>query len=548
MECPRDLREFLKRLDERGKLYRFSDPINKDTELYPVFRVQQRGLPDHERKALLFDNVHGAKGNHYDMSVFPGAYAASEEMLMIGFGCDSYQEGLERWHQARSKPIEPAIVDRGPVQQTVMMGDDLKKVGLDIFPVPVEEPGFSGMLRLGLPFTTKDPETGERNTGAYNAFFKARDRMQAAPSPGSQSMVYHWRKARARGEPLPVAIVIGPDLPTMGAASASLPYGVDEFAVAGGFFGAPLEMVRCKTVPLEVPAHAEAIVEGLMSTTMAEPRLPFGEYPGYIHSDLTVRPVLNITAITYRDNPIFTPVLVGMPPSDTSMVWGFVHAGDLLHRLKHERGLKVAETYYPQDAGGSTFCVVRMDESATPEDGVAIFEELQKGRGAGSRYTIIVDHDIDVRDADTLIWALTFRAARQRDFSFLPTGGGGLDPSGSPAGNGHGVMSAQGTEPDFVRITINATRKWAYPPVALPRKQYMDRALRIWEGQKGLPRPRMRTPWYGYELGFWTDELQHYADLITGGDYLKLGAEMEEYQVPITEEMIGPNTDRTLGR
>jgi UbiD family decarboxylase len=226
MECPRDLREFLKRLEEKGKLYRFSDPINKDTELYPFFRVQERGLPDHERKALLFDNVFGAKGNHYDgWSVFPGAYASSEEIMMIGLGCESYQEGLERWHQAREHPIDPVIVDRGPVQENVMVGDDLKRVGLDIIPVPVEEPGFSGMLRLGLPFTTKDPETGARNTGAYNAFFKARDRMQAAPSPGSQSVAHHWRKARERGEPLPVAIVIGPDVPTMGAASASLPGG-----------------------------------------------------------------------------------------------------------------------------------------------------------------------------------------------------------------------------------------------------------------------------------------------------------------------------------
>lgn len=546
MECPRDLREFLQRLEERGKLYRFSDPINKDTELYPVFRVQQRGLPDHERKALVFDNVFDAKGNHYQMPVFPGAYAASEEILMIGFGCETYQEGLERWHRAREHPIDPVIVDRGPVHENVMVGDDLKRVGLDIFPAPVEEPGFSGMLRLGLPIITKDPVTGVRNVGTYNAFLKARDRLQAAIGPGAHAMAYHWKTARQRGEPLPVAIVIGPDLPTMGASSASLPYGVDELAVAGGFFGAPIELVPCKTIPLEVPARAEAVVEGLMSTDTVEPRLPFGEFPGYIQSDLTVRPVLDVTAITYRNDAIFTPVLVGMPPSDTSMVWGFVHAGDQLHHLKYECRLPVAEVYYPQLGGGSTFCVVRMAESATPEDGQAVVAELERRRGAG-KYTVVVDHDIDLRDADALIWALSFRTARKRDFTFIPTGNGGLDPSGSPAGSGRGRMSAQGTESDFTRVVINATRKWAYPPVALPRKPYMDRALQIWQSRADLPTPRMRSPWYGYELGYWTEELQRFADLITAGDYLKLGDEMAELQQPLTEEMVGRNVDRSGG-
>ncbi|MPZ14630.1 MAG: hypothetical protein GEU73_09455 [Chloroflexi bacterium] len=546
MDCPRDLREYLERLDERGLVYRFSDPINKDTELYPVFRVQQRGLPDHERKALLFDNVHGAKGNRYDMAVFPGAYAASEAMLAIGLGCETYQDGVERWHQARAHPIDPVIVDDGPVHENVMVGDDLRRVGLDVFPVPVEEPGFSAVNRLGLPIITKDPVTGIRNTGTYNAFLRARDRLQAAIGPGAHAMAYHWKTARERREPLPVAILIGPDVPTMATSSASLPYGVDELAVAGGFFGSPLELVRCKTIPLEVPAYAEAVVEGLMSTDTVEPRLPFGEYPGYIQSDLTVRPVLHVTAITYRNDAIFTPILVGMPPSDTSMVWGFAHAGDRLHHLKYERGFPVAEVYYPQQGGGSTFCVIRMTESASPDDAQAVVEELEKRRGA-DKYTIVVDHDIDVRDADALIWALSFRTARKRDFTFIPMPNGGLDPSGSPAGTGRGRMSALGTEPDFTRVVINATRKWAYPPVALPRKPYMERALQIWESHGDLPRPQMRSPWYGVELGHWSKDLQRYADMITAGEYLKLGDEMAELQEPIKEEMVGRNIDRSAG-
>src|SRR5581483_4398649 len=328
----RDLRDYMEQLERRGMLYRFTEQINKDSELYPVFRVQQRGLPDEARKALLFTNVVDAKGNHFDMPCLAGAYAASEAILRVGLGIESHTEGLERWHYARENPIEPVLVDSGPVQENVMTGDELKTLGLSMLPVPVEEPGFSGMLRCGLPMISKDPETGIRNVGTYNAFLKAPDRMQAAIGPGAHAMAYHWKKARERGEALPIAIVIVCDVPTMAVGSASIPYGADELGVAGAYAGQAMELVRCKTIPLEVPAYAEAVIEGVMSTTVVEPRLPFGEYPGYIHSDLTVRPIFNVTAITYRNGATFTPVLVGMPPSDTSVVWGFVHAAEVYHR------------------------------------------------------------------------------------------------------------------------------------------------------------------------------------------------------------------------
>lgn len=541
----RDLRDFIQRLEERGKLYRFREPIVKETELYPVFRVQQRGLPDSERKALLFENVVGVKGNPYEMPCLAGAYSASDAILLIGLGCETYQEALERWYEALVRPIDPVLVDSGPVQEHVLLGDDLKNRGLDIFPVPVEEPGFSGMLRTGLPMITRDPVTGIRNVGTYNAFLKARDRMQAAIGPGAHAMAYHWKAARERREGLPLAIVIGCDVPTMAVSSASIPYGVDELAVAGGFVGAPLELVRCRTIPLEVPAYAEAVIEGIMSTEIVEPRLPFGEYPGYIHSDLTVRPVFNVTAITHRTGAIFTPVLVGMPPSDTSVVWGFGHAAQMYYRLRYEGGFPVEEVAYPDTGGGNDLCVIRLSESATPDQAQAIVGELEQRRGGAGKYTVLVDYDIDVHDPECLLWAMSFRTARRRDFTFAPSHGGGLDPSGSPAGAGHGRLSAQGEEPDFTRIIINATRKWPYPPVALPRKPYMDHALEIWAQHPDLPSPRMRQPWYGYPLGYWPDELQGYADMIVRGDYLQLGQEMEELQRPLTDTMMVRNTDRS---
>lgn len=531
----RDLHEFVSLLEARGKLHRFTRPINKDTELYPVFRVQQRGLSDAERKVLLFENVVGAKGNRYQMPVLAGVYGASEEIVGLGLGFSDPVEGLEKWHEALAHPLEPVLVDSGSVQEEVMVGEEVKRLGLDILPVPVEEPGFSGVLRTGLPMITRDPESGVRNVGTYNGFLRARDRLQAAIGPIHDAMAYHWQTARRRGEPLPLAIVIGCNPEIMAFSSAELPYGFDELGAAGGLAGTPVELVRCKTIPLEVPAHAEAVIEGYMSTDTVEPRLPFGEYPGYIHVDLNVRPVFHVTAITHRRDAMFTAVLVGFPPSDTSVMWGFVHAGMMYHHLKYEQGLPIEEVYFPDLGGGSAFAIVRISDGLSQEQVQTVVDTCARYRMA--KWMVVVDYDVNVRDPELLIWALSFRTAAREDFTFVPARFGGLDPSSAPTGSGRGKMGSGGDR-EQVRVVINATRKWPYPPVALPKRPYMERALEIWREERGLPQPHMRVPWYGYTLGYWTDELQRYADLIVQGEYLKIGDEMLELQEPVREEMI----------
>jgi UbiD family decarboxylase len=139
------------------------------------------------------------------------------------------------------------------------------------------------------------------------------------------------------------------------AGSADIPYGMDELAVAGGIAGAPVELVRCKTIPLEVPAYAECIIEGIISTETVEPRLPFGEYPGYINVDYNVRPVMQVTAVTHRRDAMFTPVLVGFPPSDTNAVWGFCQSAMMYEHLRYGCPFPVDEVYCPQRAAATTF-------------------------------------------------------------------------------------------------------------------------------------------------------------------------------------------------
>lgn len=518
-----DLRQFVSFLERRGKLARLSRTFDKDTEIIPFYRMELLGLPAEQRKALLFERVTGATGRLFDMQVLAGCYGASDEMLLLGLGCETYADALEQLHRGMGEPIPPVTVGNGPVHEVVHTGSEIAETGLDILPSPVEEVGFSGVIRTGMPQITRDPETGKVNVGTVNGFFLSRDRIVIGMSPNRDAKG-HLAAAQRRGEELPLAIVIGctPDLMVTG--STQLPYATapDELSVAGGLSGQPIEMVRCKSIPLEVPAYAEAVIEGYISPTETGPSLPFGEYPGYMRAELNVSPLMRVTAITHRKQAMFTPLTVGFWPNDSNTLAGFGRSALVYHRLKYELGLPVNEVYAPQAAGGTTCCLIQVPEG-TPQD--TVWEILEAAKNATYfKYCIALDEDGDLRSLDYLLWALCFSSRPMRDIRIVPGGGGGnLDPSIAPAGSGRG----KGTFTDGLNdatALINATRKFAYPPVALPERSYMEHARKLWQ-EAGLPPVNLRQPWHGYTLGFWPAELERYAADLVLGKYVDVGAQ-----------------------
>ena len=533
----RDLRGFLDDLESRGMLYRFKEPIDKDRELLPLMRVQLRGLPDADRKVLLFEDVRSAAGQRYDMRVVGGVYGLTEEVVALGMGCASTSEMLERWHLALERPLPPKLVDSGPAHEVVHLGEELQNLGLDEIPVPLEDPGFSQVIRTGLPMITRDPETGITNVGTYNGFLRDRTRLVAAIGGGHDAMRYHWQAARRQHGDMPLAIVIGATPNVMLVGSAPIPYGIDELGVAGAMVGEPLEVVACKTVPLEVPANAEIVIEGLVSTEVLEPRLAFGEYPGYLNMERNNRPIMRVTAITHRKQALFTPVLVGFPPSDTNAVWGAANAGVLYHRLRYERRLPIEEVFFPQMGGGNDFCLVRMRDGGGDRAPDVLQAAAQLHRGI--KYAVAVDHDVDIRDPELVIWALSFRVNPERDLKVQGGRSAGLDPSSGPTGSSKGKMETADPKREYFQVLIDATTKGAYPPVALPARPYMERATEIWRRQPGLAEPHPRHPWHGYALGFWSEEDQRLADLMVEGDYKAVGRIAAELQVK-TDEVLGP--------
>src|SRR5690606_9354809 len=204
------------------------------------------------------------RGRKYRFPVVVGALAGNQAIYCIGMQVEAAEVNA-RWEQAIAKPIPPRVVEKAPCQEVVIEGEALKGPGrgLDSLPIPVSTPGFDSAPTLtATNVITKDPETGIQNHGTYRAGLKAPDRcvVRMATRVGGAGGYRHYLKHQKRGErAMPCAIVLGAPPCVAFVAPMKLPIDLDEIGVAGGVAGAPIRMVRAKTVDLLVPADAEIV-------------------------------------------------------------------------------------------------------------------------------------------------------------------------------------------------------------------------------------------------------------------------------------------------
>ncbi len=530
MDYYSDIREFIAALEEAGMLRRIRRQIVKETELLPLHRLQYRGLPDEKRKVLLFENVVDVEGQKYFASVAAGLYGVSEQVYALGVKYKP-EELRERWYRALQYPIEPELVSSGPVHEVVHVGKELEDMGLDEIAPPVEEPGFSGSIRTGTPWVTKDPETGVRNVGTYSGHFSSRTSLRCTPSPTHHTYL-HWKKSRDLGKPLDAAILIGATPNVVDSACVPAPYGTDEYAVAGGLVGEPVRLVRCKTVDVEVPATAEIVIEGRILPDTLEPHTSFGEYPGYMYQGTgDVKPVMQVTCITHRKDPIFTPFLVGLAPTDSRSISNLPREALYLKFLKSDCDISgVLDVAFPEPMTAENFCVVQMKKNH-PSRPWQVLHAVIGYTASKPKMVVVVDEDIDPRDIGAVLWAISYSVQPHRDIKIVTGRSPGLDPSACPPRSSHKERSYP--SPDGASaILIDATRKWAYPPVGLPKREYMERAMEIWK-EEGFDELNLRKPWYGYNLGNWTEDDEENAELITQGHYKKVGEKLAKRRVKI---------------
>lgn len=522
----RDLREHISALERNNLLYRIRREVNKDTELMPLVRWQFRGLPERERKAFLFENVVDACGRKYGIPVLVGSHAASRDVYALGMMCKP-EEIVERWAEARRKPVEPEIVEQGPVQEEIHVGDNLlEHGGLEEFPVPISTPGFDNAPYLtAANWICKDPETGIRNIGNYRGMIKSPTRIGILNVPG-KDLRTSWEKCRKAGKPLQAAIAIGP-VPAIGyAATVKFPYEVDEFAVSGGLAGEPIPLVKCKTVDLEVPATAEIVIEGELPTDSMEREGPFGEFTGYMASE-EVGPYFNVTCITHRKNPIFNVFISQFPPSESSTMRRTGEEANLYKFLRKDCGLPVQEVAISEACSASPFVVVSVKKTHPSQawqvlNGVLTLAPIRK-------FIIVVDDDIDPRNADSVNWALSWRVQPDRDIRVVKGMIAELDPSLAPPTE---LRSSYPLPSGGSALLVDATTKWDYPPTSLPKKEFMERAKQIWE-EEGLPKLMPVKPWHGYSLGFWTKEFEEEAELALQGKHFLTGEKVAKQRIKV---------------
>jgi 4-hydroxy-3-polyprenylbenzoate decarboxylase len=508
---PRDLREHIAALDAAGLLTRIDRPINKDTQLQPLARWQFiGGIPENERRAFLFTNVVNSKGRRYDMPVLLGALAGSPLIYALGMGRPVEEIG-PAWTRAIANPIPPVIVADAPCQRVVITGDALREKGggLAALPVPISTPGYDAAPYLTATLcVTRDPESGVQNTGMYRAALKATDRLvvRMVARPGGAGGWLHWLKYRERGEPMPISIALGGAPVVVFTSPAKLAVDADEYGVAGALAGAPVEMVRCKTNDLLVPASAEIVIEGEIDTSVLEPEAPFGESNGYVALEAFNMP-MRVTAITRREDALFNAIISQVTPSESSVIKKVAYEPLFLDYLKRKLNVKGVRRVVLHEPLTNLRPVIFVQF----EYGAPQAEVWRALRGASSfisnfgKVVIAVGDDIDPTSVDAVLWSIAYRSNPIEDALIVPYKGGGQ-------GSQYGEKRADSA------LLIDATRKRPMPPLALPRKDFMEEALAIWN-ELGLPAVKVPSPWHGYTLGNWGDDWETFARNAVAGDW-----------------------------
>ena len=526
-----DFQDHLEALDKAGLLTKIDKTVNKDTEMHPLVRWQFRGgIPEPDRKAFVFNNITCSRGQDYQLPVAIGALSANRAIYSIGIGA-SVDEIGKVWSNAIANPIAPREVSEAPCQEVVIdSGLEGEGTGLDCLPIPISTPGFdSAPYFTATGCISRNPETGVQNMGTYRAGLKSSTRMAVRMSvrSGGAEGHLHWLEYKKRGEKMPMAIMLGGPPSVCYCAPQKLQLGVDEIAVAGGLVGNPINMVKAKTVDLLVPAEAEIIVEGYIDPEYLEPEAPFGESHGHIALE-DYNNIMEVTAITHRKNAVIASIISQVTPSESSVIkrvaWEPIWFNHLTEHLGI-KGIKRVSMHEPLTNIRRVLFIVFERGVPTTEIWRALYGASVLNSAVG-KYIIAVNEDIDPDEGDAVFWALAYRANPALDVAILPH-----------RDKGHGPKSDLRMGREEATMLIDATLKSDMPPIALPKKEYMEDAKALWE-KLGLPALKPESPWHGYSLGDWNDQWDEMARKAAEGKYLENGRRSAQFR----RNDVSPNT------
>lgn len=425
----KNLGEFIHDLKKAGELCEIGvpvDPVLEITEIYD--RIVKKEGP-----ALLFRSVKGS-----GIPLVINLFGSSKRMAMA-LGADKLSHIAERfetlldtkvpqslWEKLWMLPkllelnaIMPKIVGRAPCQEVVIRPGEGPMLGK--FPILQCWPKDGGkFITLPLVFT-KDPATGKRNVGMY------RMHVYDDSTTGMHWQVHkdgaeHYRKLDpGTKKRLPVACVIGADPATMFSAACPLPHGMDELMLAGFLKKSPVELVRCKTVDLEVPAEAEIVLEGYVQEGEMRVEGPFGDHTGF-YSRAKEFPVFHITCMTHRRDPVYAATAVGRPPMEDCYMGRAIER--IFLPIIQKQFPEITDIHLPWE-GSFHNCIIVAIRKSYPEQGKKIIHGLWGfGQMMFSKVIVVLDHDADIKDMREVSWRVLNNLDPKRDIVF---GEGPLD-------------------------------------------------------------------------------------------------------------------------
>jgi UbiD family decarboxylase len=485
-----DMREWIARLDKEGELRRVTAEVDWDRELGAIARrvLEKKG------PALLFERIKGYETGRCTKVFVSGLGSVGRLALCLGFPKDvSNRDLVQHVMKLNRQVIPPKVVATGPVKDVIVRGKDVDQTE---FPVPkwhYLEGGryihtFSGVV-------TRDPETRAMNVGIYRGMIGQKNTAPFLLIKGGQHWGQHFLKYAARGEPMPVACVIGwdPIMPFL--AGSPIPTGVCEWDVMGAYRGEPAELVRCETVDLEVPVSAEIVIEGFISDDPAtyETEGPFGEFTGYVSDVPTPRPTMQVTCITHRREPIFRGCLEGTLPGSYSenSVMSSVQRAAIAWNILTAAGIPgVRDVFVPPITNGVNIVVqIKKAYQGQPKQ---IAAALWGSSAAQYRYkhVTVVEEDIDPASYEQVDWAFAHRVNAGEDGIVIFPGifGSPIDPS-TPMEDRDVARLGTGL---WNRVLIDATRSWKlerrpewggerFPPTVRPAAEDEARVRARWE-------------------------------------------------------------------
>jgi 4-hydroxy-3-polyprenylbenzoate decarboxylase len=418
-----DLREFMAQLEKRGELKRIATPVSPKLEMTEICdRVLRAGGP-----ALLFEKPAG-----FDMPVL-GNLFGSVQRIALAMGVENAlalrevgkllaylkepepPKGLaDLWEKfpvlKQVLNMAPKERSSAPCQEIVWEGKD---VDLGRLPVQTCWPDDAGPLITWGLTVTRGPAKPRQNLGIYRQQVIGPNRIimrWLAHRGGALDFRDHGLKS---AEPFPVAVALGADPATILAAVTPVPDSLGEYQFAGLLRGAKTEVVRCLTSDLQVPASAEIVLEGFIRAGDTAPEGPFGDHTGY-YNEVEQFPVLTVEKITMRRDPIYHSTYTGKPPDEPAMLG--VALNEVFVPLLQKQFPEIADFYLPPEGCSYRLAVVSLKKQYPGHAKRVMFGVWSFLRQfMYTKFIIVCDDDVDVRDWKEVVWAVTTRVDPARD-------------------------------------------------------------------------------------------------------------------------------------